>query len=116
MGALATAAPPMQRYLTPPQPGRPRAVPLNQDGSPDWSDLRSARRRHQPLVTDWQITDREKTVLEWVADGKSNRQIAKALRIREHYASTIVSRLCIARGVPNRAALVASALRSGVIQ
>jgi DNA-binding NarL/FixJ family response regulator len=61
------------------------------------------------------LTNRQLEVLLLVADGKSNREIARALVVSEktveHHLSTVFSKL----GVSSRAAATALAFRAGIV-
>ncbi len=56
------------------------------------------------------VTPRQREVLELVATGHSNREIASRLQISENGVKAHVARLLVKFGVANRAALVRSAL------
>lgn len=56
------------------------------------------------------VTARQREVLELVASGQSNREIASRLRISENGVKAHIARLLVKFGVANRAALVRSAL------
>ena len=56
------------------------------------------------------LTPRQLEVLELVARGHSNREIAPLLRISENGVKAHIARLLLKFGVPNRAALVRAAL------
>lgn len=55
------------------------------------------------------LTARQVEVLELVASGRSNREIALLLRVSENGVKAHVARLLVKFGVPNRAALVHAA-------
>jgi DNA-binding CsgD family transcriptional regulator len=56
------------------------------------------------------LTARQLEVLELVAGGHSNREIASLLRVSENGVKAHIARLLVKFGVPNRAALVRVAL------
>jgi DNA-binding CsgD family transcriptional regulator len=60
------------------------------------------------------LTPRERDVLRLLADGKTDREIARDLGIRHRTATTHVGRLLAKLGLPSRAALAAWAVRHGV--
>ncbi len=62
-----------------------------------------------------ELTERELEVLALMAEGKKDRQIAKALGIAESTAKNHVSRILGKLGVPNRAGAVAAAYQLGLI-
>jgi DNA-binding CsgD family transcriptional regulator len=59
------------------------------------------------------LTTRQLEVLELVASGRSNREIASLLRVSENGVKAHIARLLEKFGVPNRAALVRVALPAG---
>jgi ATP/maltotriose-dependent transcriptional regulator MalT len=61
------------------------------------------------------LTSREQDVLEHIAAGLSNRQIASALGISEHTVKFHVSALLGKLGVSSRAAAVRHGLRRGLV-
>jgi two-component system NarL family response regulator len=73
----------------------------------------------QKLV-DWiqkpQISSRELEVLEFVASGKSNKEIGVQLFISEGTVKTHVANLLIKLGVPRRTSAVREAVRRGLVQ
>lgn len=56
------------------------------------------------------LTARQREVLELVARGHSNKEIASRLQLSENGAKAHIARLLVKFGVPNRAALVRAAL------
>ena len=70
--------------------------------------LKGAETPTGPLA---RLTPREREVLDLLADGASNREIAEALFITEKTASVHVSNLLAKLGVPNRGAAAALARR-----
>ena len=60
------------------------------------------------------LTARQVEVLELVASGRSNREIALLLRVSENGVKSHIARLLVKFGVPNRAALVHVALPEAV--
>lgn len=72
-----------------------------------WSAPTGATRR--PLLTArWGLTDRQADVLELVAEGHTNKSIARLLVISEATVELHVTRLLSKTGVENRATLVAA--------
>jgi DNA-binding CsgD family transcriptional regulator len=67
-------------------------------------DLRGASERPRAL------TARQRQVLELVASGRSNKEIASRLRVSENGVKAHIARLLAKFDVPNRAALVRTAL------
>lgn len=61
------------------------------------------------------LTGREKQTLELLAQGCSNKQIARRLGISEHGAKRYVSNVLAKLNCPNRTSAVAWALKSGLI-
>lgn len=61
------------------------------------------------------LTGRERQTLELLAQGCSNKQIARRLRISEHGAKRYVSNVLAKLNCPNRTSAVASALKTGLI-
>ncbi|GAC1455409.1 MAG: hypothetical protein NVSMB8_00630 [Candidatus Limnocylindrales bacterium] len=59
------------------------------------------------------LTARQQQVLDRVAQGKPNKQIAVELAISERAVKALVTRLFGKLGVQNRAALIATVLRAG---
>ena len=62
-----------------------------------------------------QLTDRERQVFDLVVAGRSNREVAAALRISEATAKTYVTRILAKLGVRDRANLVILAYESGLV-
>ena len=61
------------------------------------------------------LTSREREVLERMADGLSNRQIAAALDISEHTVKFHVSAVLGKLGVSSRAAAIRHGMRHGLV-
>ena len=61
------------------------------------------------------LTSREREVLERMADGLSNRQIAAALDISEHTVKFHVSAVLGKLGVSSRSAAIRHAMRQGLV-
>ena len=61
------------------------------------------------------LSDREISVLEMVAAGRSNKQIGEALRVSALTIKSHLARMAQKLGTGNRAAMVACALRTGLI-
>lgn len=62
------------------------------------------------------LTFRERQVLNLLADGLSNKQIAHRVHISEHGVKRVVANLLTKLDCPNRTLVVAVALRQGIIQ
>jgi DNA-binding NarL/FixJ family response regulator len=62
-----------------------------------------------------ELTAREREVLELVAVGRSNRQIAETLYITEKTASVHVSNILRKLGVSSRGEVAAAAYRRGLV-
>ena len=75
-------------------------------------DLRSPEEKERP---DLRFTPREKQVLELLATGHTNRDIAGKLSIDETTAKTHVSRLLRKVGVPNRVGLALYAVEKQLV-
>ena len=61
------------------------------------------------------LTDREMDVLKLLADGHSNKEIAKSLNIGEQTVKTHVSRILDKIGVPSRTQAALFAIRMGLV-
>jgi two-component system nitrate/nitrite response regulator NarL len=61
------------------------------------------------------LTPRENETLELLAEGLSNKQIARRLSISDHGAKRLVTSLMLKLGAPNRTAAVVTAIRIGMI-
>jgi two-component system, NarL family, nitrate/nitrite response regulator NarL len=61
------------------------------------------------------LTPRESETLALLADGMSNKQIARALGVSSHGAKRLVGGVLMKLGAPNRTAAVMNAIRSGLI-
>jgi DNA-binding CsgD family transcriptional regulator len=68
-----------------------------------------------PAGTGHDLTARERDVLRLVAQGRSDREIAAALRISLHTAKTHVRQLRAKLGAPTRAAAAHRAARDGLV-
>lgn len=78
--------------------------------------LASFRHGHQPGAEPLdELTSRQRQVLQLVAEGRSAKEIASALRISRRTAEFHKSRLMEALGVQNMAELIQYALRTGVV-
>jgi DNA-binding NarL/FixJ family response regulator len=78
--------------------------------------LASFRHGHQPGAEPLdELTARQRQVLHLVAEGRSAKEIASALRISRRTAEFHKSRLMDALGVQNMAELIQYALRAGVV-
>ncbi|MGH2705638.1 MAG: response regulator [Actinomycetota bacterium] len=62
------------------------------------------------------LTDREKSVLQLLADGKTTRQIARSLHIAEETVKTHLTHIYQKLGVSDRVQAVAQALRGGLVR
>jgi DNA-binding CsgD family transcriptional regulator len=76
--------------------------------------LASVDRPGRKLTDDLGLTERELEVLALVAEGRSNREIARELFITSKTASAHVSHILMKLGVPNRAGAAAAAHRLGL--
>ena len=61
------------------------------------------------------LTDREVEVLEWVADGRSNKWIAERLTLSSLTVKSHLTRIGRKLGTGDRAEMVAIAMRAGII-
>ncbi|WP_101391711.1 response regulator transcription factor [Streptomyces sp. TLI_146] len=61
------------------------------------------------------LTGRENEVLPMLAEGLSNKQIARRLGISSHGVKRIVASLLLKLGAPNRTAAVVTAIQNGLI-
>jgi two-component system nitrate/nitrite response regulator NarL len=61
------------------------------------------------------LTFRESEALALLADGLSNKQIARALSISTHGAKRLVGAVLLKLGAPNRTAAVVTAMKSGLV-
>jgi DNA-binding NarL/FixJ family response regulator len=84
---------------------------LAQRGRPD---LTASSGETQPPATHLNITPREAEVLEQLAIGRTNREIAEALFISEKTASVHVTNLLRKLGVTSRVQAAAIAQRTGL--
>ncbi|TDC64393.1 response regulator transcription factor [Micromonospora sp. KC207] len=62
------------------------------------------------------LTSRESEALALLADGLSNKQIARRLSISDHGAKRLVASLLLKLGSPNRTMAVVTAIKSGLIE
>lgn len=62
------------------------------------------------------LTSREQETLALLADGMSNKQIARTLSVSSHGAKRLVSSVLIKLGAPNRTAAVVNAIRMGLVE
>jgi len=63
-----------------------------------------------------ELTARENETLALLAEGLSNKQIARRLRISEHGVKRLVGSLLLKLGSPNRTTAVITAMKFGIIQ
>lgn len=77
--------------------------------------LRGGRQRHRPSQP-YMLTPRERQTLELLAQGLSNKQIAKRLNISQHGAKRHVANVIAKLNCPNRTLAVALGLREGLIE
>jgi transcriptional regulator EpsA len=84
-----------ERELSPPAP-RPRALP--------------------PAGRPGAVTDRERQILAWVREGKSNQQIAEVLGISPLTVKNHVQKILRKLGASNRAQAVAQAMSQGLLE
>jgi two-component system nitrate/nitrite response regulator NarL len=61
------------------------------------------------------LTARENETLALLAEGLSNKQIARRLRISEHGVKRLVGSLLLKLGSPNRTTAVVTAMKFGII-
>ncbi len=61
------------------------------------------------------LTPRENETLGLLAEGLSNKQIARRLSISDHGAKRLVTSVMLKLGAPNRTAAVVTAIRTGMI-
>jgi two-component system nitrate/nitrite response regulator NarL len=85
----------------------PVARRLLQHAGMEWP----AQRRQRPT-----LTGREAETLNLLAEGLSNKQIARRLHISSHGAKRIVASLLLKLDSPNRTTAVVIAIRTGLIQ
>lgn len=71
------------------------------------------RRSHPGHV---ELTDRERETLELMADGLSNKEIAKKLAISLHGVKRLVGNILLKLNSPNRTQAVVLAMRSGLVR
>ncbi len=69
----------------------------------------------QPIPANGDLTERETAVLELVAYGFTNREIAQRLHISPRTASTHVSRILSKLGLENRTQIALFAFREGLV-
>jgi DNA-binding NarL/FixJ family response regulator len=62
------------------------------------------------------LSDRERQVLQLVAEGQSNKQIGAALGIESNTVKTHLSRIGLKLQVGDRAGMVATGFRKGILQ
>ncbi|OSY50336.1 Response regulator protein VraR [Streptomyces fradiae ATCC 10745 = DSM 40063] len=74
---------------------------------------RSRRRDAEPVTIP--LTPRETETLLLLADGLSNKQVARCLGISAHGAKRLVGSILLKLGAPNRTAAVITALRIGLL-
>ncbi|MBI4505660.1 MAG: response regulator transcription factor [Chloroflexi bacterium] len=75
---------------------------------------RQVRSEHAPPAED-ELTEREKDVLELIARGATNKQVARQLTISEHTVNYHVKNILGKLHVRNRAEAAARAVREGLI-
>jgi two-component system nitrate/nitrite response regulator NarL len=71
--------------------------------------------RHQADAASSPLTDREREVLQWAADGLTAREVAKQLIIGTATVKTHLQHIYEKLGVTDRAAAVAEAMRRGLL-
>jgi LuxR family transcriptional regulator, quorum-sensing system regulator BjaR1 len=62
------------------------------------------------------LTPREADVLHWIAEGKSDWEISKILRVSEHTVDKMARQIRVKFGATNRTQAVAQALRHKIIR
>lgn len=72
---------------------------------------RASRVEKQHIV----LTERESETLALLADGLSNKQIARALKISTHGAKRLVGAVLLKLGAPNRTTAVVIAINAGLV-
>lgn len=113
-GKLLGGTPKVIRRSAPVAAGRPGAPSLNWEvtliggaGARAWSLMVARAAGEPPPRRDWNLTARQRQILDLVARGMTNRSIAETLGIRlgtvEFHVSSIFDKV----GVNNRAALIA---------
>jgi two-component system NarL family response regulator len=112
-GALRAGA---RGYLTKEAPGSEllravRALYAGERYLPPEILERLSTRDNQP-----QLTRREREVVQQIADGASNRDIAAALRLSERTVGVYVSRILSKLGAQSRTEAAAIALRRGIVE
>lgn len=88
-----------------PMPARLARELLSRAGSPP------PERAPRPV----RLTAREQETLNLLAEGLSNKQIARRLGISDHGAKRLVTSVLLKLGAPNRTAAVVTAIRSGMV-
>jgi DNA-binding NarL/FixJ family response regulator len=86
-----------------------RKVALGGTAFGDAPDADERQRHLDPLLA--RLTDRERTILELVAEGKTNREIADNLFLAEKTVKNYVSNLLMKMGVRHRAGAAAHLVR-----
>lgn len=81
---------------------------------PDVAELLAAGER--PAAATSRLTAREREVLIEIARGRSNREIARTLRLSEKTVKTHVSAVLAKLGVQDRTQAALTALRSGLVE
>lgn len=75
--------------------------------------------RNVPSPSGWPrpaaLTSRESETLLLLAEGLSNKELARRLSISDHGAKRLVTSIMLKLGVPNRTAAVVAGIRSGLI-
>jgi DNA-binding NarL/FixJ family response regulator len=79
-------------------------------------DNRQTDRRRDGNGRDSRLTARETEILSLVADGRADSDIAQSLHLSESTVKTHLRSVYSKLDVPSRAAAVAVALRSGLIE
>jgi DNA-binding NarL/FixJ family response regulator len=85
--------------------GTPEMLAFRQEGR--------ARERDEPLIDP--LTDRESEVLQLLARGKANKQIALDLGISEHTVKFHISSIYTKLGAGNRTEAVRLGVRKGLV-
>jgi LuxR family quorum sensing-dependent transcriptional regulator len=70
----------------------------------------------EPVLPKLSLTVRETDVLHWIAEGKTDWEIAKILNVSEHLVDKMARQIRVKCGAVNRVQAVAFAIRVGIIR